>query len=117
MKWSTCHERGTRKKNLSPQQDSNLQPPKPRAGTLSWPLELRRTHKERGHKLGSYSYAKHTKLKTSRTNNIRAGSVFFLATVAMGVDVTAYDGSLPKPKQQFSAEKGIQSNHLDNSCA
>ena len=77
----------------------------------------RRTHKERGDKLGSYSYAKHTKLKTSRTNNIRAGSVFFLATVAMGVDVTAYDGSLPKPKQQFSAEKGIQSNHLDNSCA
>ena len=39
----------------------------------------------------------------------------------MGVDASAYEGSLPKPKQQSSAEKqppkGIQSNHLDYSCA
>ena len=31
----------------------------------------------------------HTKLKTSRTNNIRARSVIVLATVVVGVDATA----------------------------
>ena len=34
MKWSACHNRGT-KKNLSAGQNSNLWPPKHRAGALS----------------------------------------------------------------------------------
>ena len=40
VKWLACHERGTKKKNLSPWQDSNLWPPKHRAGALStWATE------------------------------------------------------------------------------
>ena len=40
MKWSARHERGTKKKTLSPQQDSNLRPLKHRAGVLStWTTE------------------------------------------------------------------------------
>ena len=58
--------------------------------------------------------------QTCRTSNIRARSVIVLATAAMGVNAAAYDGRLPKPKQQFFVEKkpphGI-SNHLDYSCA
>ena len=40
------------RKNLSPWQDSNLWPPKHRRAL--YPLELRRTHGERSHILGSY---------------------------------------------------------------
>ena len=58
--------------------------------------------------------------QTCRTSNIRARSVIVLATAAKGVNAVAYDGRLPKPKQQFFVEKkpphGI-SNHLDYSCA
>ena len=46
MKWSACHERGT-KKNLSPRQDSNLSPPRHRGGEGSgalstWAMESSR---------------------------------------------------------------------------
>ena len=39
MKWSACHERGTRER-LTPRQDSNLWPPKHPAGALfTWATE------------------------------------------------------------------------------
>ena len=86
MKWSACHERGTKKKKIwDPDRIRTYD--LPNTGRALYPLE-------RGHILGSYAYANHSKSKTSRTNNIRARSVIVLATVAMGVYATAYDGSL-----------------------
>ena len=52
-KWNNQHITSVgERKNPSLRQDSNLWPPKHRAGAL--PSELRRTHGQRGHILGSY---------------------------------------------------------------
>ena len=65
-RWKKQHVTSVgQRKNLSPQQDSNLWPPKHWTGALS--TELRRTHGERGHIRGSYLTCV---LHTARISNV-----------------------------------------------
>ena len=65
-KWNNQHITSVgERKNPSLRQDSNLWPPKHRAGAL--PSELRRTHGQRGHILGSYLTRV---LHTARISNV-----------------------------------------------
>ena len=52
MKWSACHERGTKKKIWVPDRIGTYD--LPNTGRALYPLELRRINGERGHILGSY---------------------------------------------------------------
>ena len=65
MKWSACQERGTKKKIWVPDRIRTYD--LPNTGRALYPLELRRTHRERGHILGSFLTRV---LHTARISNV-----------------------------------------------
>ena len=65
MKWSACQERGTKKKIWVPDRIRTYD--LPNTGEALYPLELRRTHRERGHILGSFLTRV---LHTARISNV-----------------------------------------------
>ena len=65
MKWSACQERGTKKKIWVPDRIRTYD--LPNTGRALYPLELRRTHRERGHVLGSFLTRV---LQTARISNV-----------------------------------------------